>query len=154
PTTVVRSETLMDLAFDIYSEAAVANGIDVDKADMIAAATPFALQPPVQRALYEKIRARDADFYKRLQDSGFLLDFGEDDTGLMMKASRTGSGYYVDVGASELIISGEIKVKSGVPIERLTRTGIRFADGTELPADAIIQSTGFQSMHETVAKIV
>jgi len=154
PTTVVRSETLMELAFDIYSEAAVANGIDVDKADMIAAATPFALQAPAQRALYEKIRARDAGFYKRLEASGFLLDFGEDETGLMMKAYRTGSGYYVDVGASELVIAGEIKVKAGVPIERLTPTGIRFADGTELPADAIIQSTGFQSMHEIVAKVV
>jgi putative flavoprotein involved in K+ transport len=154
PTTVVRSETLMELAFDIYSEKAAANGIDVDKADMIAAATPFALQPPAQRALYEKIRARDADFYKRLEASGFLLDFGEDETGLMMKAYRTGSGYYVDVGASELIIAGEIKVKAGVPIERLTPAGIRFADGTELPADAIIQSTGFQSMHEMVARVV
>lgn len=154
PTTVVRSETLMELAFDIYSEKAVADGIDVDKADMIAAATPFALQPPMQRALYEKIRARDADFYRRLEASGFLLDFGDDETGLMMKAYRTGSGYYVDVGASELIIAGEIKVKAGVPIERLTPTGIRFADGTELPAEIIIQSTGFQSMHEMVAKIV
>ena len=154
PTTVVRSETLMELAFEIYSETAVANGIDVDKADMIAAATPFALQPQAQRALYDKIRARDADFYRRLEASGFLLDFGEDQTGLMMKAYRTGSGYYVDVGASELIIAGEIGLKAGVPIDRLTPSGIRFADGTELPADAIIQSTGFQSMHEMVARIV
>jgi putative flavoprotein involved in K+ transport len=154
PTTVVRSETLMELGFDIYSEAAVAAGIDVDRADMIAAATPLALLPPIQRALYEKIRARDAEFYQRLEASGFLLDFGEDETGQMMKAIRTGSGFYIDVGASELIIAGEIKVKAGVPIERLTPTSIRFADGTELPADAIIQSTGFQSMHEMVAKIV
>jgi putative flavoprotein involved in K+ transport len=154
PTTVVRSDTLMELAFEIYSEKAVAEGIDVDKADMIAAATPFALQPPAQRALYEKIRLRDAEFYRRLEASGFLLDFGEDETGLMMKAYRTGSGYYVDVGASELIIAGEIKLKAGVPIERLTADGIRFADGTELSADVVIQSTGFQSMHETVASIV
>jgi len=154
PTTVVRSETLMELAFDTYSEAANAAGIDVDKADMMAAATPFALQPPAQRALYEKIRARDADFYKRLEDSGFLIDFGEDESGQMMKAYRTGSGYYLDVGGSELVITGEIKVKAGVPIERLTPTGIRFADGAEVPVDAIIQSTGFHSMHETVATIV
>jgi len=154
PTTVVRSETLMEFAFDIYSEQANADGIDVDKADMIAAATPFALQPPLQRAIYDKIRARDADFYKRLEAAGFLLDFGEDETGLMMKAYRTGSGYYVDVGASELIIKGEIKVKSGTSIETLTPTGIRFSDGSEIEADAIIQSTGFHSMHEVVAQIV
>jgi putative flavoprotein involved in K+ transport len=154
PTTVVRSETLMELGFDLYSEKAVAGGIDVDRADMLAAATPHALQPPIQRRLYETIRARDAEFYRRLADSGFLLDFGEDETGQMLKAFRTGSGFYIDVGASELIISGEIKVKAGVPIERLTPAGIRFADGTELTADAIIQSTGFQSMHEMVARIV
>jgi putative flavoprotein involved in K+ transport len=154
PTTVVRSETLMEMAFDIYSEAAVAHGIDADKADMIAAATPFALQPPKQRALYEKIRAHDAEFYRKLEATGFLLDFGPDETGLLMKAYRTGSGYYIDVGASQLIIDGEIKVKAGVEIEKLTPTGIRFADGSEIEADAVIQSTGFQSMHEVVAKIV
>jgi putative flavoprotein involved in K+ transport len=93
-------------------------------------------------------------FYQKLAATGFLIDFGEDETGLMMKAYRTGSGYYVDVGASQLIIDGEIKVKSGVAIERLTPTGIRFADGTEIAADVIIQSTGFQSMHEVVARIV
>ncbi|MBL8575715.1 MAG: NAD(P)/FAD-dependent oxidoreductase [Mesorhizobium sp.] len=153
-TTVVRSETLMEMAFDIYSEQAVADGIDVDKADMIAAATPFALQPTKQKALYDRIRARDAEFYRKLAATGFLLDFGPDETGLMMKAYRTGSGYYVDVGASQLIIDGEIKVKSGVEIETLTASGIRFADGSEIQADAIIQSTGFQSMHEVVAGIV
>jgi putative flavoprotein involved in K+ transport len=154
PTTVVKSETLMELAFDIYSEAALENGIDVDEADMIAAAIPFAMQPPRQKALYDRIRARDADFYRRLEATGFLLDFGPDDTGLMMKAYRTGSGYYVDVGASQLIIDGEIRIKAGVEIETLTPDGIRFADGSEISADVIIQSTGFQSMHETVAKIV
>jgi putative flavoprotein involved in K+ transport len=154
PTTVVRSETLMEMAFDIYSEEAVAKGIDVDKADMIAMATPFALQPPAQRALYDRIRAKDADFYRRLTATGFLLDFGPDETGLMMKAYRTGSGYYVDVGGSQLIIDGEIRVKSGVEIDRLTETGVRFADGEEIAADAIIQSTGFQSMHEVIARIV
>lgn len=154
PTTVVRSETLMEMAFDIYSEEAVERGIDVERADMIAAATPFALLPPIQKALYDRIRERDADFYEKLAAKGFLLDFGPDDTGLMMKAYRTGSGYYIDVGASQLIIDGEIRVKSGVEIDLLTREGIRFTDGSEIEADAIIQSTGFHSMHEVIASIV
>ena len=69
PTTVVRSETLMEMGFDLYSEQAAADGIDVETADMIAMATPFALQPPLQRALYEKIKARDAEFYDKLRAS-------------------------------------------------------------------------------------
>lgn len=154
PTTVVRSETMMEFAFEIYSEEAVQKGIDVDKADMIVAATPFALQPPIQRELTRRIRERDARFYSKLEATGFLIDFGEDDTGLMMKAFRTGSGYYLDVGASQLIIDGEINIKAGVEIERVTPAAIHFTDGTSLEADVIIQSTGFHSMHEVVAGII
>ena len=60
-----------------------------------------------------EIAERDAEFYARLAKAGFLLDFGEDGSGLMMKALRTGSGYYIDVGASELIAAGEIKLQDG-----------------------------------------
>ena len=154
PTTVVRSESLMEMAFDIYSEQAVKDGISVDDADMIVASTPFAMLPVSQKELYDRIRVRDAEFYAQLVQSGFLLDFGPDDTGLMMKAYRTGSGYYVDVGASQLIIDGQIKIKSGAEIEGLTPDGLLFTDGSKISADIVIQSTGFHSMHEVVAKIV
>ena len=60
--------------------------------------------PERQRPLFVEIRARDKEFYDRLEKAGFLLDFGEDDTGLHTKYIRRGSGYYIDVGASELII--------------------------------------------------
>ncbi|TGQ16114.1 MULTISPECIES: NAD(P)/FAD-dependent oxidoreductase [unclassified Mesorhizobium] len=154
PTTVVKSDTLMEVGFEIFSEKALARGITTDKADMIVASTPFALVPKGQRALYDVIRARDADFYRRLSDSGFAIDFGEDETGLLMKAYRTGSGFYIDVGACELILNGEIKVKSGVGIKSLTPSGILFEDGSELEVDAIVCCTGYQSMNETVAAIV
>ncbi|MDX8539473.1 NAD(P)/FAD-dependent oxidoreductase [Mesorhizobium abyssinicae] len=154
PTTVVKSDTLMEVGFEIFSEKALARGITTDKADMIVASTPFALVPKGQRALYDVIRKRDADFYDRLQASGFAIDFGEDETGLLMKAYRTGSGFYIDVGACELILNGEIAVKSGVGIKSLTPSGILFEDGSELAVDAIVCSTGFQSMNETVAQIV
>ncbi|SDA51644.1 flavin-containing monooxygenase [Mesorhizobium qingshengii] len=154
PTTVVKSDTLMEVGFEIFSENALARGITTEKADMIVASTPFALVPKGQRALYEVIKKRDAAFYDRLRAAGFAIDFGDDETGLLMKAYRTGSGYYIDVGASDLIIDGEIGVRSGVAIKSLTPTGILFEDGSELAADAIIACTGYQSMNETVAQIV
>ena len=44
PTTVIRSETLMELAFgELYSEAALKNGITTDKADLLFASLPFRL---------------------------------------------------------------------------------------------------------------
>lgn len=154
PTTVVRSDTLMELAFEIYSEGALERGMTTDAADMLVASTPFAILPESQKALYDRIRERDRNFYEKLRNAGFAIDFGDDETGLMMKAYRTGSGYYIDVGASDLIIDGKIRVKSGQEIERLTPKGIRFEDGEEIAADAIVSCIGYHSMHETVAAIV
>lgn len=154
PTTVVKSGTLMELGFGLYSDDALAKGITTERADMIAASVPFALMPETQRPLYATIRERDAAFYERLAAAGFGLDFGEDESGLMMKAYRTGSGYYIDVGASDLIAGGEIRVRSGASVARLGRRSVVLDDGSEVEADAVIVCTGYQSMHETVAELV
>ncbi len=154
PSVVVRSETLMETGFATYSEAALARGVTTETADLLAAATPFALFAETQKRLYRDIAARDAAFYDRLAASGFALDFGEDGSGLMMKALRTASGYYIDVGASDLIARGEIGIVSGDPVARLTRMGIALESGREIPAGVIVECTGFQSMNETVAGVV
>lgn len=151
---VVQSQTLMELGFEMYSEAALARGIDVDRADLLAAATPFALFTQGQRELYARIRARDADFYARLAASGFLFDFGEDDSGLMMKALRTASGYYIDVGTSDLIASGQIGVIAGQGVAAMVPEGLVLDDGRIVAADLVVACTGYQSMHRAVAGIV
>lgn len=154
PTIVVRSETLMDLGYDIYSEAAVARGINTEKADLIGAAKPYAVFSEQQKLLYKTIRSRDAAFYDRLAASGFALTFGPDDSGLMMQAMRTASGYYIDVGASELIAKGEIRVLSGAGVAGMTPEGLRLTDGRKVEADVVIACTGYQSMNESVASVV
>ncbi|CAN5324725.1 NAD(P)/FAD-dependent oxidoreductase [soil metagenome] len=155
PTTVVRSETMMDIAFaGLYSERALMNGITTGKADLIFASMPFALMPLFQIPLNEKIVERDAPLIARLNKAGLMTDYGEDNSGLMMKALRTGSGYYLDVGASELIATGEIKVRSGVEVKEVKPQSVVLTDGSELPADLIVMATGFRSMNGWVAQIV
>jgi len=154
-TVVVRSETLMELGFaDLYSEPAVQRGITTEMADLLFASMPFRLMPSTQIPLHEEIAKRDAAFYERLGAAGFRYDFGEDGAGLMAKALRTASGYYIDVGASGLIADGEIKLKSGVGIAGIGERSVRFDDGTELPADVIIHATGYGSMDEMVARLI
>lgn len=154
PTTVVRSETLMDVAFaGLYSEEAVENGIDVDTADLIFASVPFRLMPSVQKPLYAEIARRDADLVRRLNKAGFRTDYGVDDTGLMMKALQTGSGYYIDVGCSELVARGDVKVRSG-EIARIEEYAVVLSDGSRLPADVIVYATGYRPMNEWLASII
>jgi len=154
-TIVVRSETLMELGFaGLYSEQAVERGITTEVADLLFASMPFRLMPMTQVPLYEEIARVDAPFYERLKAAGFQLDFGEDGTGLMAKALRTASGYYIDVGASDLIADGEIKLKRGVGVEHIGERSITFTDGSELPADVIIHATGYGSMDEMVERLI
>src|SRR3712207_7810407 len=40
---------------------------------------------------YEQMRERDADFYRRMEDASFWLDWGDDGSGLFMKYLRRGS---------------------------------------------------------------
>jgi putative flavoprotein involved in K+ transport len=154
PTTVVKSETLMEVAFgELYSEEAVKRGITTEKADMIFASTPFRLMADAHIPLYKKIAEVDADYYARLEKAGFLFDFGEDGSGLVMRAWRTGSGYYIDVGGSELIASGEIKLKTKVELKEIKPHSVVFTDGSELPADLIVYATGYQTMDVLLAGI-
>lgn len=51
----------------------------------------------------------------------------------------------LDVGACQLIIDGKIKLKSGPRIERFTKTGLKFDDGSELDADVVLFATGYDA---------
>lgn len=94
----------------------------------------------------KEIARRDAKLLQGLSKAGFMLDNGPDDSGLFMKYFQRGGGYYIDVGASQLIVEGKIKMKQGVEITSVRPHGISFADGTELPADEIVFATGYSNM--------
>jgi len=155
PTIVARSEALMELAWaPLYSEAALARGITTEIADLTLASIPYRVAPRRNIAVYEQIRARDQDLYDRLERAGFLYDFGADNSGIHTAYIRRGSGYYIDVGASELIASGQIKLKSRVTVARIEPQSVRFSDGSETPADLIVYATGFGSMHGWAAALI
>ena len=146
-TLVVRTDTMLKRGWGaLYSEEAVEAGIDTDTADLMAASIPYRVQPALQRPTWEAIAREDAPFYDRLRAAGFLLDFGEDGSGLSQKYLRRGSGYYIDVGTSELIAEGRIKLAQGA-VQSIVPEGVQLADGTLLPADVIVYATGYGSMN-------
>ena len=153
-THIVRSDTLMEIGLGaLYSEEAVASGVTTQKADMIFASIPYAILHDFQIPLYDQMRERDAEFYKGLEKAGFQLDWGADNSGLFMKYLRRGSGYYIDVGASQLIIDGKIKLKAG-QVAEITEDSVVFDDGSSLPADVIVYATGYGSMNGWAADLI
>jgi len=153
-THIVRSDTLMEIGLaGLYSEQAVRAGMTTNKADMIFASLPYRILHEFQIPLYTQMRERDAAFYAGLEKAGFWLDWGDDGSGLFMKYLRRGSGYYIDVGASQLIIDGKIKLAHG-NVREITEDSVVLDDGTALPADVIIYATGYGSMNGWAADLI
>jgi putative flavoprotein involved in K+ transport len=153
-THIVKSDSFTELALGpLYSEQALAEGITTEKADMIFASVPYRIMPEFQIPTYQQIKERDADFYERLEKAGFWHDWGDDGSGLAMKYMRRGSGYYIDVGAADLVADGEVRLAHGQVVQ-LTEDSIVLDDGTELPADLIVYATGYGSMNGWVADLI
>ncbi|GAB90205.1 NAD(P)/FAD-dependent oxidoreductase [Gordonia rhizosphera] len=153
-THIVRSDSLMEIGLGaLYSEQAVENGMTTKKADLTFASLPYRIMHEFQIPIYNEIRERDKDFYDRLEAAGFDLDFGDDDSGLFMKYLRRGSGYYIDVGACDLVADGTIKLAHG-QVDHLTENSVVLADGTELPADVVVYATGYGSMNGWAADLM
>ncbi len=153
-THIVKSDSLMEIGLgDLYSERALEAGVTTFKADTVFASLPYRIMHQFQIPLYQRMAERDKDFYQRLEASGFRHDWGADGSGLFMKYLRRGSGYYIDVGAAELVADGQIPVKQGQVVE-LTETGVKLDSGEELPADLVVYATGYGSMNGLAAGIV
>mmetsp|Transcript_40489 Transcript_40489/g.122495 ORF Transcript_40489/g.122495 Transcript_40489/m.122495 type:complete len:468 (-) Transcript_40489:13-1416(-) len=70
-----------------------------------------------------KCKEADAALHRGLSEAGFALDWGEDESGLLLKFLRRGGGYYMSIGASELIAAGKVDVVAAVGVEKLAREG-------------------------------
>jgi putative flavoprotein involved in K+ transport len=153
-THIVRSGTLMEIGLGaLYSQQAVDAGVSTEKADAIFASLPYRIMHEFQIPLYDQMREHDADFYARLERAGFLHDWGPDGSGLFMKYLRRGSGYYIDVGAADLVADGKVKLASG-QVDHLTEDSVVLEDGTKLPADLVVYATGYRSMNGWVAELM
>ncbi|NBH05774.1 NAD(P)/FAD-dependent oxidoreductase [Amycolatopsis sp. SID8362] len=153
-THIVKSDSLMDLGLgDLYSERALAAGMTTQKADLTFASLPYRIMHTFQQPVYAAIKERDQEFYDRLEGAGFRHDWGDDDSGLFMKYLRRGSGYYIDVGAADLVANGDVKLAHG-QVTELTEHSVKLDDGTELEADLVVYATGYGSMNGWAADLI
>jgi cation diffusion facilitator CzcD-associated flavoprotein CzcO len=145
-TTLVISLKEAQRVYDLYQE-----GSSVEDCDLIATASPY----PVLRKGYQLTAAlcREADkkLLEGLEKRGFRLDNGDpDDTGFQMKYLRRGGGYYFNVGASDLIVEGKIKVLQHGQIEKVVPEGLLLKDGSVKDADVIVAATGYKNQQDVV----
>jgi hypothetical protein len=118
----------------------------------MSAAIPFDLVRQLHGPLSRRIAEGDKELLDGLRSVGFRLDNGEDDTGFFMKLLRYLGGYYVNVGASNLIIDGTIKLKGGVNITSMDARTAHFF-GTSMGVDLMVMATGYKPLQEAVRSL-
>jgi len=127
-------------------------GPHVDDADVLFTSLPTELVGEFHKISTAKVAELDKPILDGLEKAGFKLN--RYNSGLFMKYFRDGGGYYLDVGCSQLIADGKIKVKQGQEIKRFTENGIEFADGDFREADIVVLATGYGSMRDTVRRVI
>jgi len=155
-TMIQRSSTLVVssakglpmLSYPAYSEG----GPSTQESDLASLSFPALAFEPFAIEQNKAINEADKELLDGLEKAGFKLA-PKGGSGLHFKYWREGGGYYIDVGCSSLIIDGKVKVKQGQGISHFEKDGLRFEDGSFLPADIVVIATGYHSMRETCRKI-
>ncbi|QAU49438.1 flavin-containing monooxygenase [Bradyrhizobium guangzhouense] len=147
PTLVTNIEPSAQLAYATYNDGTLEDN------DLIAASMPTPLAKKTHVMLTEQSMELDKELLDGLRSVGFKLDFGEGGTGWQFKYLTRGGGYYFNVGCSNLIVEGAIRLKQFEDIESFTEDGARMKDGTAMPADLIVLSTGYKPQEYLVRKL-
>ncbi|KAJ7094555.1 hypothetical protein B0H15DRAFT_127960 [Mycena belliarum] len=133
----------------VYSE----NAPPTDVADRLNASYPNRLMELLAPRKTLEIAEADKELLDGLRKRGFRLNLGYKNAGFSLAVWENAGGYYLDVGTSQLIADGKIKLKNDSPIERFTATGLKFEDGSELPADVVIFATGVGDVRDNIRKV-
>jgi len=129
------------------------DGQNIDYLDLAANAMPLG----ALRMLMKEVRESRLGFDKEMRDGlekvGFRLTDGVDGSGQLFLVYEKGGGYYIDVGCSQLIIDGQIKVKHESEIAAFKPRKLVFADGAEIEADAVIFATGWKRIRSDLEEL-
>jgi len=137
PTLIINCDPSAQLVYSLYSE-----GPPLEDCDLITASVPLPLARKTHKLATEHARSLDKALLDRLEERGFRLYFGEDNTGWQFMYLTRGGGYYFNVGCSELIAEGKIGLAQAGELEGL------LAD-----TDLVVLATGWKGQEQLVAKL-
>jgi len=146
-TLVVSIEPSAQLVYTPYNEGTLEDN------DLIATSMPLKVARKSHALTCAKSKALDKELLEGLERVGFKLDFGEDDTGWQFKYLTRGGGYYFNVGCSDLIIKGDVRLKQFADLDRFTAEGADMKDGETIAADLVVLATGYRRQEELVRRL-
>ncbi|KAJ7624512.1 hypothetical protein FB45DRAFT_1086278 [Roridomyces roridus] len=125
-------------------------GPPTEVADRITASFPHYMAVGLNQLRTKVIAEDDKELLEGLHRVGFRTNLGVMDAGASLAPWERAGGYYIDVGASQLIIDGKIKLKNDSQISHFTETGLKFENGSEFNADVVVFATGLGECRDAI----
>jgi putative flavoprotein involved in K+ transport len=147
PVVVNQVETA-NLAYGEHLDPTVPREL-VDLRDGMVQIKP--IREAAYRAYHAFAKSRDAELLDGLTAAGMRVGDGFEGQGWPDLFQRTGGGFYLNKGASDVIVGGGIKVLPYDRIIEFVGTGVDLDDGTTLQADMVVLATGYQNRVVEVA---
>ena len=110
------------------------------------------LRTAAAKTYHQFAKERDAELLTSLAAAGMRLSDGHEGAGWLDLFLRKGGGYYLNVGASEVIAAGGITVLPADRIRTFVASGAQLEDGSIVAADVIVLATGYQNRKVEVAE--
>ncbi|HEX7925521.1 MAG TPA: NAD(P)/FAD-dependent oxidoreductase [Bradyrhizobium sp.] len=148
PTMVVNVEPAQ-----LYDKTYLGDGPTIEVRDILNSGVPLPVMKIAHRIITDEVKRLDAPLLARLERAGFRLEFGEDGTGWPLKFRSRGGGYYFNVGCSELIADGKIRLIQAADIADYTASGFVLKDGTSLKAELFVLATGYKGPDHLVGRL-
>ncbi|MDA9565404.1 NAD(P)/FAD-dependent oxidoreductase, partial [Alphaproteobacteria bacterium] len=145
PSMVVNVEPSAQLPYQLYRE-----GPNTDDCDLITISSPLKVLKKTHQLLTEKTKEIDKSLLDKLEEVGFRLEYGEENTGWQFKYLTRGGGYYFNVGASDLIAERKIKVIQFSDIINFNASGIEMKSGDNFDIDLMVTATGYKGQEYVV----
>ena len=155
-TMVQRSPTMVvnvDPSAQLYDKSYLGDGPAVEIRDLLNASVPLEVVKASHKIITREVRELDAPLLSRLEQAGFQLEFGEDGTGWPLKFRTRGGGYYFNVGCSELIADGKIRLIQASDIGQFISDGLELNDGSTLRANLVVLATGYKGQDHIVGSL-
>ncbi|MGH1480842.1 MAG: flavin-containing monooxygenase [Geminicoccales bacterium] len=147
-TLIVSIEPSAQLPYVLYDGSR-----SLEDTDLIAVSMPMPLMREAHVGYTKRSRELDADLLAKLEAIGFKLDPPEDHAGWQFKYLTRGGGYYFNVGCSDMLIEGRIKLLQFSTIDSFTRSGLCLKDGGAMSADLIVLATGYKPQEDLVENV-
>ncbi|KAF9806313.1 hypothetical protein IEO21_08719 [Rhodonia placenta] len=140
-TCVVTIKTAAD-----DERACFPDGVPTDLCDLKFHSLPMGLRRRLSEEDADLNWERERELHAKLRKGGLKLNMGRNGSGHVFLIYERLGGW--DLGLSDYIGSGRVKIKQGVEIKQYVPDGVMCTDNTFLRADAVILATGWQDPRE------